>query len=190
MVSVSQMRHAQYKNDAYKFNGLSLSARFLGSPMQAPENRGSRERKAMLPPEFSTETEDNPSPAWEDAAMDKTPTAMIAGFTAAERDYIRRELDMFFSTLPSVAEGFQIRTWRGGPHAGKPKIPQAAQGLLDRGLMRLDLDGRLPMLFFTAAGITALRTMIADARLADPKKFAHVRQEVGIDPCPGAKAAE
>ena len=115
---------------------------------------------------------------------------MIAGFTAAERDYIRRELDMFFSTLPSVAEGFQIRTWRGGRHAGKPKIPQAAQGLLDRGLMRLDLDGRLPMLFFTAAGITALRTMMADARLADPRKFAHVRQELGIDPAPAAKAAE
>ena len=88
--------------------------------------------------------------------MGKTQTAMIAGFTAAERDYIRSELDMFFSTLPSVAEGFQLRTWRGGPHAGKPKIPQAAQGLLDRGLMRLDLDGRLPMLFFTDAGLPAV----------------------------------
>jgi hypothetical protein len=40
---------------------------------------------------------------------------MIAGFTAGERDYIRRELDMFFSTLPTVAEGFQLKTWRGGP---------------------------------------------------------------------------
>ena len=26
--------------------------------------------------------------------------------TPAEREYIRRELDQFFSTLPSVAEGF------------------------------------------------------------------------------------
>ena len=67
---------------------------------------------------------------------------MVAGFTSAEREYIRSELDMFFSTLPSVAEGFQIRTWRGGPQAGKPKVPQAAQGLLDRGLVRLDLTGR------------------------------------------------
>jgi hypothetical protein len=32
--------------------------------------------------------------------------------------------------------------------------------------------------------------MMADARLADPKKFAHVRQELGIDPSPEAKAAE
>ena len=114
--------------------------------------------------------------------MTKPEKAMIAGFTSAEREYIRSELDMFFSTLPSVAEGFQIKTWRGGPQAGKPKVPQAAQGLLDRGLMRLDLTGRLPMLFFTDAGLDALRTMMADGRLADPKKFAHVRQELGIDP--------
>ncbi len=45
-----------------------------------------------------------------------------AAFTPAERDYIRRELDMFFSTLPSVAEGFQLKTWRGGPQAGQPKL--------------------------------------------------------------------
>jgi hypothetical protein len=30
-------------------------------------------------------------------------------FKPAERDYIRRELDMFFSTFPTVAEGF-LRT--------------------------------------------------------------------------------
>ena len=121
--------------------------------------------------------------------MSTTQKAMIAGFAAAERDYIRSELDLFFSTLPSVAEGFQLRTWRGGPQTGKPKIPQAAQGLLDRGVMRLDLTGRLPMLFFTDAGLDALRTMMADARLADPKKFAHIRQELGIDPSPEAAAA-
>src|ERR1700710_1272042 len=32
--------------------------------------------------------------------MSKTQTAPPAGFTPGERDYIRRELDMFFSTLP------------------------------------------------------------------------------------------
>jgi len=124
------------------------------------------------------------------AAMDNTQQALIAGFTAKERDYIRSELDMFFSTLPSVAEGFQLKNWRGGPQAGKPKIPQAAQGLLDRGLMRLDLTGRLPMLFFTDTGLDALRTMMADGRLADPKKFAHVRRELGIDPDPETAAAD
>jgi hypothetical protein len=41
--------------------------------------------------------------------MSKRQDGMLAGFTAAERDYIRRELDMFFSTLPRVAGGFQLR---------------------------------------------------------------------------------
>ena len=107
-----------------------------------------------------------------------------APFTPAERDYIRRELDMFFSTLPSVAEGFYIKTWRGGPQAGQPKVPLAATGLVERGLLRLDTTGRMPRLFFTNAGLTALRTMMADKRFADPAKFAHVRQELGIDPTP------
>jgi hypothetical protein len=114
--------------------------------------------------------------------MSKLQDRMIAGFTAGERDYIRRELDMFFSTLPSVAEGFQLKTWRGGPDAGKPKLPPTAKGLIARGLMRLDSEGHFPRLFFTEAGLTALRAMMTDRRLVDPKKFAHVRQELAIDP--------
>ena len=120
--------------------------------------------------------------------MTKMQTAPPAGFTAGERDYIRRELDMVFSTLPTVAEGFQLRTWRGGPQAGQPKIPPVAKGLLERGLMRLDTSGRLPRLFFTEAGLAELRAMMADRRFADPKKFAHVRQELGIDPVPDTEA--
>ena len=52
--------------------------------------------------------------------MNDLPTT-VTTFTSAERDYIRRELDMFFSTLPTVAEGLQLKTWRGGPQAGQPK---------------------------------------------------------------------
>ncbi len=115
--------------------------------------------------------------------MSEPPNAP-APFTLAERDYIRRELDMFFSTLPSVAEGFHLKTWRGGPQAGQPKVPQAAAGLVERGLLRLDATSRWPRLFFTDAGLAVLRTMMADARLASPAKFAHVRQELGIDPAP------
>jgi hypothetical protein len=48
--------------------------------------------------------------------------------------------------------------------------------------MRLDANGHLPRLFFTEAGVTALRAMMMDRHLADPKKFAHVRKELGIDP--------
>ena len=116
--------------------------------------------------------------------MSKTQTAPLAGFTPGERDYIRRELDMFFSTLPSVAEGFQLKTWRGGPEAGRPKLSPSARGLLERGLMRLDTSQRLPRLFFTETGLVELRRMMADRRFADPKKFAHVRQELGLDPGP------
>src|ERR1700722_6867507 len=97
--------------------------------------------------------------------MSKLQDRMIAGFTAGERDYIRRELDMFFSTLPSVAEGFQLKTWRSGPDAGKPKLPPTAKGLIARGLMRLDKDGHFPRLFFTEAGLTALRAMVSARRL-------------------------
>jgi hypothetical protein len=101
-------------------------------------------------------------------------------FTAAERDYIRRELDMFFSTFPTVAEGFQLKSWRGGAQAGQPKLPPAAKSLLERGLMRLDATSRA-RLFFTERGLDALRVMMADRRLANPEKFAHVRQELGLD---------
>jgi len=48
--------------------------------------------------------------------------------------------------------------------------------------MRLDTSDRLPRLFFTDAGMAELRAMVTDRRLVDPAKFAHVRQELGIDP--------
>ena len=81
-----------------------------------------------------------------------------------------------------MAEGFQLKTWRGGPEAGKPKLSPIAKGLVDRGLMRLDTSQRCPRLFFTETGLAGLRAMMADRRLADPKKFAHIRRELGIDP--------
>ncbi len=111
-------------------------------------------------------------------------TAAADAFTTGERDYIRRELDRFFSTLPSVADGFQIRKWRGGPQASQPKVPLVAKGLLERGLMRLEPKPWPPRLFFTETGLAALRAMMANTRFANPKIFAHVRQELGIDPGP------
>jgi hypothetical protein len=116
------------------------------------------------------------------ASMMTSDSHASAALTSGEREYIRRELDSFFGTLPSVAEGFQLRTWRGGPLKGQPKLPPAAKSLVDRGLMRLDVSCRFPRLFFTDAGMTALRQMMAERRLADPVKFAHVRRELGIDP--------
>ena len=116
--------------------------------------------------------------------MSMPQTTTPAAFTPGERDYVRRELDQFFSTLPRVADGFQLRTWRGGPQAGQPKVPLVAKGLLERGLMRLQPTPWPPRLFFTEAGLLALRAMMADRRFANPATFAHVRQELGIDPIP------
>ncbi len=113
-------------------------------------------------------------------AMGTSDIASPAAFTAGERDHMRNQLTMLFSTLPSVADGFPLKTWAGGPQRGQPKVPQAAVGLVARGLMRLDASTRWLRLFFTDAGLSALRAMMADTRLADPVKFAHVRQELGM----------
>ncbi len=50
--------------------------------------------------------------------------------------------------------------------------------------MRLEPTPWPPRLFLTDAGLTALRAMMADGRFANPKIFAHVRRELGIDPDP------
>ena len=41
--------------------------------------------------------------------MTKSQKTPATGFTAAEREYIRGELNRFFSTYPSVAKGFQLK---------------------------------------------------------------------------------
>src|SRR5271166_4059917 len=105
----------------------------------------------------------------------------VATFTAGERDYLRRELVVFIPAHPTVAEGFYLKTWRAGPQAGQAKVSPTARGLIERGLMRNDTEQRLPRLFFTDAGLAALRAMVMDRRFADPKKFVHIRQELGID---------
>ena len=117
---------------------------------------------------------------------ERAPTMPIAkpasqgDFDAAERAYIRRELDEYLASLPAAADGFFVRTRRTGPNAGEPKVPPAGQSLLEKGLMRLERQPS-PRLFFTESGWDALRRMISDPRQADPKEFAHIRKELGID---------
>lgn len=112
-----------------------------------------------------------------DSIQPRRPTAL----SPLERAYIRRELNMFFSTLPRVSDGFPLKTWRSGVHAGKPKIPTAAADMVARGLLALDTTTRPARLVFTEAGLAALREMMADKRLAEPTKFRHVRQELGLE---------
>jgi hypothetical protein len=59
-------------------------------------------------------------------------------------------------------------------------VPSPAKGLVERGLMRIDTTQRWPRLMFTETGLVALRTMMTDRRLADPRRYAHIRQELGI----------
>jgi hypothetical protein len=60
-------------------------------------------------------------------------------------------------------------------------LSPAAERLVERGMMRLDVTLRPPRLFFTDSGLAALRAIMADRRLANPAQFAHVRRELGID---------
>ena len=118
--------------------------------------------------------------------IDHSPTMPHANstplddFNAAERAYIRRELDEVLDTLPAAADGFLVRTRKTGSNAGNPKIPPAGQSLVDRGLMRLERR-RSPRLFFTESGWAALKRMMSNPQQADPKKFAHIRRELGIE---------
>jgi hypothetical protein len=88
---------------------------------------------------------------------------------------------MFFGTLPSVAEGFQLRTWRGGPLAGQPKVPPPVRTMVERGLVEITSGTRLPKVQFSEAGLAALRLLVLERRYMDPQKFAHVRAELGLE---------
>ncbi len=121
--------------------------------------------------------------------MDDIQPQRLTALTQLERAYVRRELDMFFSTLPRVSDGFPLKTWRSGVHAGKPKIPSAAADMVARGLLALDTTTRMARLVFTEPGLAALREMMADKRLADPTKFRHVRQELGLESVEDAESA-
>jgi hypothetical protein len=106
-------------------------------------------------------------------------------FTPTERDLIRREFCKHFGSYPKLADGMLLRTWRSGPKADLPKIPKAMAGLVERGLVDVP-SGPQPAFVarahFTAAGLAALRKLLQDRRSMDPQQFAHLRQELGLDP--------
>ena len=121
--------------------------------------------------------------------MNSHPARTPCPFTAPERDLIRRELGMRFGQFPSVAGGLFLRTWRGGPQAGQPKVPPPVRSMLERGLVELRTDQRWTRAHFTPVGLDALREMARDRRLLDPVRYAHVRQELGLDPGQGDEDA-
>ncbi len=113
--------------------------------------------------------------------MPDQATRSPSPFTAPERALIRREMGMRFGQYPSLADGPFLRAWRGGPQKGEPKLPPAVQSLLARGLVEIR-PGRLGFrAVFTEAGLVALRLLLRDRRAMDPARFAHLRQELGLD---------
>ncbi len=111
-----------------------------------------------------------------------TASGATTAFTAAERAYIRRELDQVLSTLPAAAEGFLLKVRKTGPNTGEPKLPPPAETLVTRGLMQIEPSSPWPRLHFTEQGLRALRDMMSDSKLADPGIYRHIRQELGIEP--------
>jgi hypothetical protein len=103
-------------------------------------------------------------------------------FTAAERALIRREMSQHFGQYPSLDDGVFLRTWRSGPQKHEPKIPPAIQSMLDRGLVEIGFSARGPRAFFTEAGLRELRRLVLDRRYMDADRFAHLRQELGLEP--------
>jgi len=106
----------------------------------------------------------------------------LPSFNTAERNLLRHEFLVRFGQAPSVASGIWLRGWRGGPQAGQPKIPAAVASMLARGLVEIGPDSIGFRARFTPAGITALSTLAQDRRALDPKQYAHIREELGIDP--------
>ncbi len=112
-----------------------------------------------------------------------------ASFTPVERNLLRHEFLVRFGQAPRLADGIWLRGWRGGPQAGQPKIPAAVASLLERGLVELGPDRIGFRARFTPAGIAALRLLAQDKRALNPKQYAHVLEELGLDPA-GAGATE
>src|SRR5215211_5752079 len=112
-------------------------------------------------------------------AMPRQPTSP---FTPQERDLIRLELMPRFGQELDLASGLFLRTWRGGPQKGQPKIPKAIQIMLDRELVRIGINpmGR-PAALFTEAGLEALRLLLQESRAMDPERYGYLRRELGVD---------
>jgi hypothetical protein len=113
------------------------------------------------------------------APSDPTSDPTAATFTSPEREFIRRAFGQHFGSFPLIAEGIFLRTWRGGPQAGEPKLPPAVKTMLERGLLEVRRDGRLFRAHFTMAGVDALRQLAANRRYLDPAHYAHIRRELG-----------
>lgn len=108
------------------------------------------------------------------------PTDIL--FTAAERALLRFEFLVRFGQAPRLAAGMWLRTWRGGPQAGQPKVSPAVRSMLDRGLVTIELVRPGARAYFTEAGYAALRLLAQDRRALNPAQYGHLLEELGLKP--------
>jgi len=120
--------------------------------------------------------------------MSSRADPLPSSFSAAERELIRREMGLRFGQYPSLADGLHLRTWRGGPQKGEPKIPPPVRSMPERGLIEVRAGRFGPRAFFTEAGLEALRLLLRDRRAMDPARFGHLRRELGLDALEAAAA--
>jgi len=118
--------------------------------------------------------------------MSSEPDPPSCPFDAREREFIRREFGYIsasrriWPTASCCAPGGQ----------GRRRTSEAATGSAEHDrLVELRSGPRGVRGFFTAAGIAAKRQFVADRRLMNPKTFAHLRLELGLDEA-GQAAAE
>jgi len=113
----------------------------------------------------------------------KTP-ADTPCFTPPERALLRHEFFGRLGQAPLLAHGIRLRSWRTGPQAGQLKLPLAVASMIARGLVALRSDRIGPSARFTSAGYAALHALAQDRRALNPFTYAHLRQELGLEPAP------
>ena len=113
-----------------------------------------------------------------------TSPADPSGFTLPERALLRHEFLPRFGQAPLLADGIWLRTWRGGPQAGQPKVPPAVGSMLAHGLVALGQGLMGPHVYFTEDGYSALRLLVQDRRALNPLTYAHLLRELRLEPAP------
>jgi hypothetical protein len=96
-----------------------------------------------------------------------SPRAPAPPFTPAERAWLRQELGVHFGAPPHIADGRFLRSGKSGPQKGKPKLPLAAQSMLERGLIEIRPVRIGYAAFLTDSGLAALRLLVFDTRAMD-----------------------
>ena len=101
---------------------------------------------------------------------------MAPALTREEAAYLRIELLPRFGTVPNLADGIMLRSWKSGPLSGSPRLPPAVKSLQERGLVQVrQASPNQPFrAFWTVSGLQALAEAVRDRRSFHPDRYAHL----------------